>query len=117
LIAVIIFPLIYTGLAMGLLTQAAISLGIVAIFVTWIRISFFPFFIIDRDAMPFQSIRFSLALTRGNFTRLLLLLGSLAFFYGLSIYLIKLDYPFLAALVSIVTSFLIVPLSGVAIAA
>src|SRR5690606_6015339 len=117
LIALLIFPLIYTGLDMGLLTQAAISLGVAAIFVTWIRISFFPFFIIDRDAKPFQSIRFSLAITRGNFTRLLLLLGVLAFFYGLSIYLIKLNYPFLAAFVSIISSFLIVPLSGVAIAA
>jgi hypothetical protein len=116
LMAILVFPLIYTGLDFQLLIQVATSLGIIAIFITWIRISFFPFFIIDMDAKPFRSIRFSLAITRGNFTRLLLLLGTLALFHGMSFYLIKQDYPILGALVSIISSFFIVPLSGVATA-
>lgn len=115
LMAILIFPFIYTGLKMGFLIQVATSLGIIAIFITWIRISFFPFFIIDREANPFQSIRFSLAITRGNFTRLLLLLGFFALFHALSIYLNYRDLPVMASLVSIVSSFFVVPLSSVAL--
>lgn len=116
LMALLVLPFVYTGMDITMLAQIAISLGVIAGFITWIRISFFPFFIIDRDAWPFQSIKFSLAITRGNFTRLLLILGFLALFHALSLYLMKQDYFFLAVIVSTISSFLIVPLSAVAIA-
>lgn len=116
LMAILVLPFVFLGFDTRSLAGVAISLGIVAGMVTWIRISFFPFFIIDRDAPPFQALRFSLAITRGNFTRLMLLLGFLAIFQLLSVYLINLDYPYLGTLISIISSFFIVPLSGVAIA-
>ncbi|TZF85066.1 hypothetical protein FW774_08300 [Pedobacter sp. BS3] len=116
LIAVLFFPLIYTPIQMEVIIQIATSVGIIAIIITWIRISFFPFFIIDRDDWPFKSIRFSLAITRGNFTRLLLLLSFFALFHVLSIYFNYQGYAMFSAAISIINSFLIVPLSSVAIA-
>ena len=49
IVALLVFPFVYTGISMEILTNLAISLGLVAIFITWLRISFFPFFIIDKE--------------------------------------------------------------------
>lgn len=116
LIGVLLLPFVYTGIDVSVIAQIAISLGVVGMLITWIRISFFPFFIIDRDTWPFQSIRFSLAITRGNFTKLLLLLIFFAIFHLLTLYLNYKEYYAFSAVVSIINSFLIVPLSSVALA-
>ena len=127
-----------------------IVVGFLSALIAFVRLSFFPFFIIDRKAnrLSFQeisfskttgnffhriavtvralfdhallSIKFSLALTKGNFTKLLLLLAVLATFgylYGYlrdndvlipgKIYLIILTLSFI--------SFIIVPLTAVSL--
>ncbi len=127
-----------------------ILIGFLSAFIAFVRLSFFPFFIIDRKAHrltfkeisfsktsgnffarlgatirslfdnAFLSIKFSLALTKGNFTKLLLLLVVLAAFgylYGYlrdndvlvpgKIYLIILTLSFI--------SFIIVPLTSVSL--
>lgn len=63
----------------SVIVKIAVAIAIVSIFCTFIRILFFPFFIIDRKAKPFESIRLSLATTKGNFVKLLAILGALAF--------------------------------------
>ena len=73
-VILVAFPFVYLGIPMKTVTNVAISVGVLAIFITWIRISFFPFFIIDKNSAPFASIKFSLAITRGNFIKILLLL-------------------------------------------
>jgi len=109
------FPFIYTGIRIAVVTNVAIAVGVVAIFITWVRISFFPFFIIDKNLPPFASLKFSLAITKGNFTKILLLLLVLGGFYVLSLVLVGLQMPVLAFCVNILSSFLIVPLSSVAL--
>lgn len=52
----------------------AVVIGITSILFTFIRIIFFPFFIVDKHSMPFESIKLSLATTRGNFIKLLIIL-------------------------------------------
>lgn len=127
-----------------------ILVGGLSAFIAFVRLSFFPFFIIDRKihrltfqeisfskttgkffgristtlsalfAHAFLSIKFSLALTKGNFTKLLLLLAVLATFgylYGYlrdndvlipgKIYLVILTLSFI--------SFIIVPLTAVSL--
>jgi len=113
--ALLLFPLVYLNMDQHLLAESAISLGIITNFIIWIRLSFFAFFIIDRDTKPFKAIRFSMAITRGNFTRLLLLLSFFAIFHVLSFYLNYRDLPIVASIVSIISSFFIVPLSSVAL--
>ncbi len=115
IIILVIFPLAYVRVPMGVLTQVAISLGVLGIIFTWIRISFFPFFIIDRDYSPFKSIRFSMAITRGNFTKLLILLIFLAIFQILHLIINYKGNFFVGLTINLVNSLLIIPLSSVVI--
>ncbi|WP_158795301.1 hypothetical protein [Pedobacter sp. L105] len=114
-VILVAFPFIYTGIRMPVITNIAISVGVVAIFITWVRISFFPFFIIDKNQPPFGSLKFSLAITKGNFTKILLLLLVLGGFHVLYLFLSYLQWPVIAFFVNIMSSFLIVPLSSVAL--
>lgn len=98
-----------------IVTNVSVAIAIVAIFITFIRISFFPFFIIDKNQTPFGSIKFSLAITKGNFTKILLLLLVLGGFYILYLLLSYLQWPVIAFIVNILSSFIIVPLSSVAL--
>jgi drug/metabolite transporter (DMT)-like permease len=81
----------------------------------WIRISFFPFFIIDKDAKSFDSVKLSLATTRGNFTKILLLLLVLGGFYFFYLFFSYLQWPIVAFIVNIISSFIVVPLSSVSL--
>lgn len=108
-------PFVLAGMEMEKVTNVAIPVGLVAVFITWIRISFFPFFIIDRDLGPFASIKYSLATTRGNFTKIFLLLLVLGGFYILCLFLGFIHWPVVAFFVNVLSSFLIVPLSSVAL--
>lgn len=116
LVSVAALPLVYTGLAVNLVVEIALFAATVLILITWLRISFFPFFIIDRQVTPFRSIRMSLATTRGNFTKILILLGFFALSHVVYLYLNYNGYYFLAGMVTIINSFLITPLSSVALA-
>ncbi len=115
IIALFVFPFIYTGINLQLLVNLAISVGLVAIFITWLRISFFPFFIIDKDTNPFTSLKLSLAITKGNFFKILLLLFALGFFQVLYLVLNYFNFTVTATLVNILSSFIIIPLSSVAL--
>ncbi|GGE42213.1 hypothetical protein EV200_101547 [Pedobacter psychrotolerans] len=97
------------------ITQIAVGIAILALFITWLRISFFPFFIIDKNAPPFESIKLSLAITKGNFTKILLLLLVLGGGYLIYLFFNLLHWPFVAFIVNILSSFIIVPLSSVAL--
>jgi hypothetical protein len=97
------------------ITNVSVAIAIVAIFITFIRISFFQFFIIDKQAKPFESIKYSLATTKGNFTKILLLLLVLGFFHLLSLVFNYLHWSVISLLVISLSSFIIVPLSSVAL--
>jgi hypothetical protein len=98
-----------------IIITVAVAIGVMAIFMIWIRISFFPFFIIDKNSKPFDSIKLSLATTKGNFTKILLLLLILGGFYFLYLFFSYLKWPVTAFVVNIISSFIIVPLSSVAL--
>lgn len=114
-VALLVFPLVYTGINMQILVNVAISVGLVAIFITWLRISFFPFFIIDKNERPFKSLKMSLAITKGNFFKILLLLFVLGFFQVLYLVLNYFELTVIATFVNILSSFIIIPLSSVAL--
>ena len=106
------------------IVKIAVAIAIISIFCTFIRIVFFPFFIIDKQAKPFESIRLSLATTRGNFIKLLAILGALAliqvvvfgFFYwtlsGFNLISMFFNYDinsYVSLLAAIFSSFVVVP--------
>lgn len=110
----------------GYIVNAAVGIAILGILLTFIRIIFFPFFIIDKQASPFQSIKFSLAITKGNFFKILyIILGFLliqlvvfGFFYlmvsGVSLLIALFNYEinsYVSLLATTFTSFIIVPFS------
>lgn len=99
----------------NVIITVAVAIGVMAIFMIWIRISFFPFFIIDKNAKSFESVKLSLATTRGNFTKILLLLLVLGGFYFFYLFFSYLQWPIVAFIVNIISSFIIVPLSSVAL--
>jgi hypothetical protein len=112
-IGVLLFPLAWGGVNMDKVVSVAVSLGALLALCVLIRISFFPYFILDLNLPPFKSIRFSMAVTRGNFVRLLLLLGLIVVSVFLGTYLQAFGYYFLSLGVSIFYSFIIIPLSSV----
>ncbi len=101
--------------AANIIISIAVGIAVLVIFFIWIRISFFPFFIIDRNATAWESIKLSLATTKGNFTKIVMMLVVLGGFYILYLVLSYLQWPIIAFVVNIVSSFLIVPLSSVAL--
>ncbi len=98
-----------------IVTNICVGMAIIAIFITFVRISFFPFFIIDKNESPFRSIKFSLAITKGNFTKILLLLLVLGGFQLIYWFLGYMQWPIIAFFVNILSSFIIVPLSIVSL--
>lgn len=110
-----------------IIVNIAVAIAILSIFFTFIRIIFFPFFIIDKNVKPFESIKLSLATTRGNFVKLLLiLLGFVViqvvvfgFFYmvvvsGFQLIRLIFDYEiysYVSLFTAIFSSFIVVPFS------
>lgn len=99
----------------NLIITIAVAIALMSIFIIWIRISFFPFFIIDKGATSFESIKLSLATTKGNFTKIVLLLLVLGGFYFLYLFFSYLKWPVVAFIINLFSSFIIVPLSSVAL--
>jgi len=109
-------PLVYLGIETASAVQIAISIATLMIFIASVRVVFFPFFIIDRQVKPLKALRLSLAITRGNFTKLLLLLSFFAFFHLLYLFLEYKEYLGSSLVVLFINSFFVIPLSSVALA-
>ncbi|KQC02214.1 hypothetical protein [Pedobacter sp. Hv1] len=142
LVGILLMPVLYIldlilkfAVSQGLIdnfTQAgkvivniAVAIAMLSIFFTFIRIVFFPFFIIDKHCKPFESIKLSLATTKGNFIKLLFILVGLVlvqavvfgFFYvvvltGFRLVNYFFDYDinqYVSLIVVVFSSFVIVP--------
>lgn len=108
-----------------IIVNIAVAIAMLSIFFTFIRIVFFPFFIIDKHCKPFESIKLSLATTKGNFIKLLFILVGLVlvqavvfgFFYvvvltGFRLVNYFFDYDinqYVSLIVVVFSSFVIVP--------
>ncbi|WP_285055102.1 hypothetical protein [Pedobacter ginsengisoli] len=115
-VIVVGLPFVYLpGININKVTNIAVPVGLVAIFITWVRISFFPFFIIDRNLGPFASIKYSLATTKGNFTKIFMLLLVLGSFQMLYLFFGFIQWPIVAFFTNVLSSFIIIPLSSVAL--
>jgi hypothetical protein len=114
-VMVVGLPFVYAGIDINKVTNIAVPVGLVAIFITWVRISFFPFFIIDKNLGPFASIKYSLATTKGNFTKIFMLLLVLGSFYMLCLFFGFIQWPIVAFFTNVLSSFIIIPLSSVAL--
>jgi len=113
------------GVGAKIIINISVAIAMLSIFFTFIRIVFFPFFIIDKHCKPFESIKLSLATTKGNFIKLLFILAGLVlvqaivfgFFYivvltGFRLVNYFFDYDinqYVSLIVVVFSSFIVVP--------
>lgn len=110
------FPLVYAGINIADLVNITRIIAAVLIFFVLLRVAFYPFFIIEWHATPWRAIRLSFALTKGNITKLLLILVFFAILHLLYVYFNYSGYPVVSTVLSLVNSFLVGPLSSVVVA-
>ncbi|MFC3199763.1 beta-carotene 15,15'-monooxygenase [Parapedobacter deserti] len=115
-ISLVAFPLVYARVDVSLMVNIARAISAVVIFIFLLRVAFYPFFIIERQAGPFRALRLSFALTKGNVTKLLLILAFFAILHLLYLYFNYTGFPMVSTVLSLVNSFLVGPLSSVVIA-
>lgn len=117
LCSVIGFPLLYMGVDMETIQYEfnPFLTGLVMMFVL-IRISFFPFFILDNNFHIVRASKMSIAFTKGNVVNLLMVMFSLAIIYILQLTCEYFDYTLLARVFSILNTFIIIPLVSIVMA-
>ncbi|NGM73961.1 hypothetical protein [Sphingobacterium sp. SGL-16] len=110
LCSIVCMPLLYMGIDMDTISYEINPLltGIIMMFVL-IRISFFPFFILENNFSFVRSIKLSIAFTRGNTTNLLILMALLASTYLGQMVFEYMDYSIFAKIMSAVNTFVIIP--------
>jgi hypothetical protein len=107
------------------IVNIAVIIAVISIFFTFMRIIFFPFFIIDKQSAPFESIKLSLATTKNNLVKLIMIFLSLVlvqaivygFFYivilmGARLVNLFFDYDikqYSSLIVVVFSSFVVVP--------
>lgn len=115
--SILSFPLLYLGADMETVSMEINPLltGLIMMFVL-IRITFFPFFIVDKKHGLFRACRLSIALTRGNVVNLLLLMLAVGMAYILQVSFEYLGYFIVAKIFGAINTFIIIPSVSVVMA-
>ena len=108
--SIICMPLLYMGVPMEriLIEINPFMTGLVMMFIL-IRISFFPFFIVDHNYTLWRSCRLSVAFTKGNIANLFMLMCVLASAYVGQLAFEYLEYSIMAKMASLLNTFVIIP--------
>ncbi|MFD2555598.1 hypothetical protein [Sphingobacterium tabacisoli] len=108
--SIICMPLLYMGVQMEtILSEINPALTGVFMMLILIRISFFPFFILEKNHNIFRAGRLSVAFTKGNVVNLFMLMLVLASAYILQLTFEYFDYPLMAKVLSVLNTFIIIP--------
>ncbi|WP_437921756.1 hypothetical protein [Sphingobacterium sp. LRF_L2] len=110
LTSILSFPLLYVGIEMESLSMEVnpFLTGVIMMFVL-IRITFFPYFIVDKKFNLFRSCKLSIALTKGNTINLLLLMFAVGMAYLFQVSFEYLGYFLIAKVFSVINTFVIIP--------
>lgn len=114
LMYVLCFPLLYLGIGIDTVRNEIHPLltGLVMLVVI-LRTIFYPFFIIEHQWNTFKAYKFSLALTKGNVFRLALIVLAVALTHILMVSSEYFGYVLVAKILSVVNSFVIIPLVSI----
>lgn len=108
--SIVCMPLLYMNVAMEtILWEINPLLTGVVMMLILIRISFFPFFILEKNYNILRAGRHSVALTKGNMVNLLILMFALASAYILQLTFEYFEYAILAKISSLLNTFIIIP--------
>ncbi len=110
LCSIVCMPLIYMGVGLDTITYEINPLltALIMMFIL-VRISFFPFFIVENSFSFVRSIKLSIAFTKGNTINLLILMAILASTYMGQLFFEYMEYSLLAKAMSAVNTFVIIP--------
>ncbi|TYP93133.1 hypothetical protein BC792_11434 [Sphingobacterium allocomposti] len=115
--SVVSFPLLYLGADVETISMEVnpFLTGLIMMIVL-LRITFFPYFIVDKRYSLLRSCRLSVALTKGNVTSLLLLLLGIGLAYIFQVSFEYLGYFIIAKVFSAINTFVIIPLVSLVMA-
>lgn len=111
------FPLVYLGVEMERLSLEInpFLTGLIMMFIL-LRITFYPYFIVDKQFTLFRACRSSVALTRGNVMKLLLIVLALGTAYMLQASCEYFGYFIMAKVFSFINTFVVIPSVSVVMA-
>ncbi|MBL1408545.1 hypothetical protein [Sphingobacterium faecale] len=117
LIGVLFFPLVFMHVDKDFITYEVVPfLSAIVGGALLIRITFFPFFILERNVNFFRGVKLSLAFTRGNFFRVLTVFFLLGLSSLIAYFLLKIGYWYIAVFFMGISTFLFIPLVSLAMA-
>ncbi len=115
--SIVCMPFLYLGVDMNTILYEVNPLltGILMMLIL-IRISFFPFFILEKGFSIFRAFKMSIAFTKGNVINLLILMFFLATAYIFQLTFEYLEYTTLAKISGLLNTFIIIPSVSIAMA-
>lgn len=117
LCAVLCWPLLYLGIEMNtILWEINPFLTGVMMMLILIRISFFPFFILEKGFNIIRAFKLSIAFTKGNVINLLVLMLFIALAYIFQLTFEYFEYFLLAKVAGILNTFIVIPAVSVVMA-
>lgn len=117
LCAVICMPLLYLGVDKDtVMWEVNAVLSVLMMMLVFIRISFYPFFIVDKGFNVFRAFRMSIAFTRRNVIKLLIIILLLAVVYLFQITGEYFEYFILAKILGLINMFIVTPAVSVVMA-
>lgn len=115
--ALLCWPLLYLGVNMdAILWEINPFMTGVMMMLILIRISFFPFFILEKGFNIIRAFKLSIAFTKGNVINLLILMLFLAITYICQLTFEYFEYYILAKIAGVLNTFIVIPAVSVVMA-
>lgn len=103
------FPLVYTGIEVSTVVGIGGSICALIVSVFFLRVAFYPFFILDQGAAAWASIKESYLITRKYFFKIALVALLFLFIHVLQGYVGAIWGPYAGAVVGVLNAFFITP--------
>lgn len=109
-VSLICLPFVYLGGKIGTVVGLSIILSALLTFLFFLRVAFYPFFILDREKTALQAIYQSYMITKGNVIKLFSVVIVFVFIHLLQAYAsIRLNV-YMSAMISVLNAFFVTPL-------
>lgn len=108
--SLVCLPFVYLGGKIGTVVGLSIILSALLTFLFFLRVAFYPFFILDREKTALQAIQQSYMITKGNVIKLFSMVIVFVFIHLLQAYAsIRLNV-YMSGVISVLNAFFVTPL-------
>lgn len=108
-VLVVAFPLVYAGFEVSTVLSIGGSICVLVVSVFFLRVAFYPFFILDQGAAAWASIKESYHITKKYFFKIALVALLFLFIHVLQGYVGAIWGPYAGAVVGVLNAFFITP--------